>query len=611
MSNRSYLLRLMIPFAVMIAAVVALSGWLIYNSGLESARRQQVDSLARDARVIAQTIRGDNAKIYDAVLERVASEAHVRNVRVSLINGTGAVIFDTHADLNELNNHNDRPEIIDARRNGVGTSIRMSRSQREQYIYAAERVSGVDGLVVRTSRPEQSPITVSRAMIGELALAVGLSITIMWWLAMTLHRRWIAPVRRLASAANELAQGRWDVRVVPEGNAELRAFSTQLNYVAEQAQKQLADLRQQRSDLSALVDSLPDPIVLTDAQQRVILINEPAARFLSVTTLQAMGQKLISILGESSLVELYEHLLQNAGEKRPNQPYMREIRVTRKGQKLTYQAVAARTGAGGMLVVLRDVTKLASAVQMKTDFVANASHELRTPIAAIKIAFETLSDVYTDDEQQTSRCIDIIAGHLQRLENMLQDLLDLSRVESTELKPQLTDVRSGDLLAHVRNAMGTIARNKGVELHVENDEDIVFVSDRKLLDLSIKNLVENSIKYTPEGGRVSVRIWRELSQQDDGRSHVLIRITDTGIGIPPQHLERVFERFYQVDSARSGSSGRGTGLGLAIVKHALHALAGQVDLQSTVGRGTTATCVLPEGAIVPIADGHGLLQSVG
>jgi two-component system phosphate regulon sensor histidine kinase PhoR len=230
---------------------------------------------------------------------------------------------------------------------------------------------------------------------------------------------------------------------------------------------------------------------------------------------------------------------------------------------------------------------------MKTDFVANASHELRTPIAAIKIAFETLSDVYTDDLDQTARCIEIIAGHMHRLEAMLQDLLDLSRVENAELKPEFTELRAADLMTVTLSAMGPLARNKKLELNLSSDESLTFRSDRKLFDLIMKNLVENSIKYTPEGGRVCVSLQRE---QHDGRSEVVLKVTDTGIGIPPQHLERVFERFYQVDSARSGSAGRGTGLGLAIVKHATAALGAQVAIDSLVGRGTTVTCTFPEAA---------------
>jgi two-component system phosphate regulon sensor histidine kinase PhoR len=267
----------------------------------------------------------------------------------------------------------------------------------------------------------------------------------------------------------------------------------------------------------------------------------------------------------------------------------REIRLTRDGQRLVYQAMVTPTAARGVLLVLRDVSALVSAVQMKADFVANASHELRTPIATIKIAFETLREVYREDLPQAQRCIGIIDEHVRRLEEMLRDLLDLSRVESPDLKPHLAEVKAGDLFALLRSTMGPAAREKGVELSF-TDGQTRLLSDERLLNLVLKNLVENSIKFTPAGGCVTVSV--ESNGAPEGG--VMLRVADTGVGIPPEHIDRVFERFYQVDAARSGSAGRGTGLGLAIVKHAVAALGGSVSIESTVGQGTTVTCVLPQ-----------------
>jgi two-component system phosphate regulon sensor histidine kinase PhoR len=276
------------------------------------------------------------------------------------------------------------------------------------------------------------------------------------------------------------------------------------------------------------------------------------------------------------------------------------VRLNRNGQQLTYLTLAARVRGGGVLMVLRNVSDMASAVQMKTDFVANASHELRTPIGAIKLAFETLQDVYKEDPQQTERCITIISGHLRRLEEMLNDLLDLSHVESPDLKPHFAAVRVDELFTMVRSTMSAMARQKSVELSFRREPNAPesFESDRRLLNLVLRNLVENGIKFTPPGGRVSVSV----AGSADRDGSIVLRVADTGVGIPPEHLERVFERFYQVDAARSGTTGRGTGLGLANVKHAINALGGSVKLQSTVNVGTTVTCRLPQHADVQRSD---------
>jgi two-component system phosphate regulon sensor histidine kinase PhoR len=362
--------------------------------------------------------------------------------------------------------------------------------------------------------------------------------------------------------------------------------------VAAAAQEQLADLDARRGDLQTLVDNLPDPVVLADVQHRIALINAPAAALLQVLPQQAMTRRLSNIISDEAILGLLDPLDNSAATPgQPEVPRHREIRLFRNGQRGTYQAVASHTKTGGVLLVLRDVSTLAGAAQMKTDFVANASHELRTPIAAIKLAFETLQEVYREDPHQTEKCLTIIDGHLHRLEEMLRDLLDLSRVEAPGQEPRLSAVNVEELFGQIRSTMSPLARQKLVELAFgeagKGAPPESFNSDWRLLNLILKNLVENSIKYTPTGGKVSI----DLIADGD---HAILSVSDSGIGIPPEHLERVFERFYQVDSARSGSAGRGTGLGLAIVKHAVHALGGTVELTSTVGVGTTVTCTLPQ-----------------
>jgi two-component system phosphate regulon sensor histidine kinase PhoR len=420
-------------------------------------------------------------------------------------------------------------------------------------------------------------------LVMTLGIALGILLLATFALALSLRRKYVAPVYRMVQAAEALAEGQWQRNLELAGDPGPRQLAARLNAVAARAHRLMNEAERQRIDLTSLVDSLPDPILLTDPQQRVVLINAPAARFLSLTPQVAVGQKLISVLSESSLVDLYEHL----SEAPTQDHHWHEIRVHRGGAKLTYQAAATRTPGGGVLVVLRDVTTLAAAVQMKTDFVANASHELRTPVAAIKLAMETLSEVYLDDSAQAGRCIEIIEGHQKRLEDLLSDLLDLSRVESVELKPLRQPLSAENVLAVIGRALGDLAADKGVSLLTDAAPSLNFRSDRRLLDLIIKNLAENAIKYTPVGGQVMVRLFQETEADAE---RIVLQVIDSGIGIPPQHLERVFERFYQVDAARSGGGGRGTGLGLAIVKHAVHALNGHVALASTVGQGTTVTC---------------------
>lgn len=451
--------------------------------------------------------------------------------------------------------------------------------------YDATPVLAASDIFINTQVFDLTLATLAGVVIGALAVTV-----------LIMHRRWVAPVRSLAESAELMASGQWSTRsTLDEGSADVLRLRDQINGLAGQAQSQFDALRAERGSLQLLVDALPDPILLCDRDDQIVKVNAPAERLLGVPPQLLYGRKFASVVSDASILDLFDEVVKSRpaiGTPKPP-PIHREIRLVRDGHRLSFQALAEHASTGGVLIILRDVSTLAGAIQMKTDFVANASHELRTPISAIKVAFETLRDVHGEDPALTARCITIIDGHLRRLEEMLRDLLDLSRVESSDLKPHMSTLRAADLLAVVRSTWQGPAREKGVMLEFPSlaDLEFDFVSDRRLLDLVLKNLVENAIKFTPAGGTVSV----ELRPGTEPQAPVVLTVSDTGCGIPAEHLERVFERFYQVDPARSGA-GRGTGLGLAIVKHAVHALDGTIRITSEIGRGTVVTCNLPSRA---------------
>ncbi len=415
-------------------------------------------------------------------------------------------------------------------------------------------------------------------------VAIALWVIIVLALATRLDRNWIAPTLALSDAVHQMTAGEWQTHIEPNGEEEIRALGVDLNHLAVEAERRSKEVNVERTQLRVLVDQLPDPIFLTDAKQRIAVINAPAARLLDCTPEQALGKLLLSVLNESTLIAMFELARSNPDHIEP-----REVRITRHGQRMIFQAVALRPPSGkGVLLLLRDVTVMAGAVQMKTDFVANAGHELRTPIGAIKLAFETLQEVYQDDPQQADKCFAIASGQLKRLEELLADLLDLSRVESEDAAVQRAEVDLNELLESTRIGLSTLARQKVVELDIERGDNVPseLHSDRRLLQLIFRNLGENAIKFTPTGGRVTISAARE----GDG---VIFSVTDNGIGIPEEHQVRVFERFYQVDTSRSGTVGRGTGLGLAIVKHAVSALGGSLQLESEIGKGTRVECWIP------------------
>lgn len=450
-----------------------------------------------------------------------------------------------------------------------------------------------------------------------------------WWLAPT--RRAIGELVRLAQARR---RGDWKHRITPGEHGprvlrDVEELGRITNDVADRTLRQLKDLNRRGDDLRALVDALPDPLLLADTLRKVILINKPAAELLGVEADEALGQSVEAVVSEPAVLGLFDRvsgidLDETNHDGKPLLPLNRQVRLSRGGVMLAYQATATRSGAGGVLVVLRDISTLDQALRMKADFVANAGHELRTPIAAIKAAYETLEEIVSENgdglatnQEAVGRCMSILGGHLQRLEEMLRDLLDLSRVESGEQKPVWETVTIGDLARDLRQTLGKMASDKDIRLQLPNGAAAgeAFTTDSRLLMLAVKNLVENAIKYTPAGGTVELGIDRHeldgaaaaMHQRLTGRPYSELRlfVRDTGVGIAPQHLNRVFERFYQVDAARSGTnprtSGRGTGLGLSIVKHAVMALGGSVSVQSEPGAGSTFTIALPQAMPHPTA----------
>lgn len=585
MSPRPFLLRLIIPFAVVNVALIGVCSSVIWWTGQRTVHLQQIQDLDRLSILVRQQIEPKITELTPQQVQQIHSLGEILGTRITLIDGSGRVLADTHADPSMMDNHNSRPEVIAARAGGTAaSSVRSSDTIHETTVYVAELLdkNQPNGLVVRLSYPRRVWADVGLPLWSIVFATSAAAALAMGCLAWVLQKKWIGPVRALAQASERMSAGEWQTRVEPAGADDVRFLGGRFNVMATQAQKQLADISHQRADLQSLVDALPDPILLSDEQERIIVINTPAASLLQLTPAQALGRKVGVVVNEESILEVLEQVKRGPA-------ITRELRLQRNGQRATYQAVATQSKAGGVLLVLRNVSALAMAVQMKTDFVANASHELRTPIAAIKAAFETLQDVIVDDPAQTQRCVQIIGGHLQRLEEMLGDLLDLSRVESPDLRAQISTIKVDDLDSYLRSSMGQISRKRGVELEFIAsgwDEPAEFESDRHLVDLVIKNLTENSLKFTPAGGKVTVSVTRAANA-------VLLDVIDTGIGIPPEHQERVFERFYQVDAARSSAAGRGTGLGLAIVKHAVHALGGMVQLTSAVGVGTKVRCTLP------------------
>lgn len=454
---------------------------------------------------------------------------------------------------------------------------------------------------------------------------VGLVATVLVVLAARRRSRRLATVERAArqiieheprtltgSSRKRLELG--DTRSAPE----LAGLASALDELAARLDVQFKELLKKTRNLEALIDAMDEPLLATDNQEHVLLCNRSAEAVFDAEPGTLVGRPIREVLTQSELIEMHDSA--RAGQTRRGR-----VPVTTPLGRRTFQVsalpVPAAWGKGifGAVVVLRDVTELDQSVQVKTDFVANASHELRTPVSAIRGAAETLQDAIDDDPQMSRKLAGMIKTHSVRLEEMLRDLLDLSRLESPDVPVASEPISFEEIGRALASLFEPVCTQRRLTVSFDFERELEGTrTDRKLVTIILRNLIENATKFAFEDTTIRVNgslMEVEVEPRPSGsassalssgdrrvRGVVRLEVSDRGVGIPLSHQDRVFERFYQVDPARSGTGSaaavagsfrRGTGLGLAIVKHACKRLGGQVGLSSVWGQGTTAWAEVP------------------
>jgi two-component system phosphate regulon sensor histidine kinase PhoR len=373
---------------------------------------------------------------------------------------------------------------------------------------------------------------------------------------------------------------------------------------ATAARARLDSLERDRAGLLAIFDAVQSPLLVVDAQGQAIAANAACIAFFAQRS-GVVGRHLDELFTQPAVLRLHARAV--AGEVASQ-----TITLSRDGGPRVFMVVAAPTAprlsevpsliTSSVVISLRDITDLAQASALKAAFVANASHELRTPLSSIRVAIDTLSDGAWDDQAMRSRLAEVISDNTQRLDEMVRDLMELSRLESPDLQVSRERVRLLDIYAEIERQFVPIAQERGLSLRCEASGGgpgaLVLRTDRRLLLLIVRNLVDNALKFAKEG--TTVRVLAQVVVPPGGtlraapRGTLRLRVIDEGLGIPVEHQQRIFERFYQVDSARTGgSTRRGTGLGLAIVKHAVKDLGGTIRVESVWKQGTTMIVEVP------------------
>jgi len=564
------LLQSLAIVGVMVVSVVVIIDNQLYSSITEQA----VQDLAGEARFLATQWKSgvDPDSLAD---EAGAAMGH----RVTLIDSAGHVVGDSEFDgpaLKALENHSNRPEVIEARKNGVGSIRRMSPSTGEEQLYVAVNAPrGIARVSVTTRAVEE---IFARARSGVL-LAGLISFLLAAILAVLFSRAVSRPITDLRDVARALAAGerkRYPALAAP---GEVGDLADAVHRLAEQLEARISALAAEQSILSALVETLNEGVMAISPSHEVVRINDTGRRLLSIRRPIPFG---IDFLPRDATLRSAISLALSGTETEPEEVVIGEA---------TLSLTARPLANGGAVVALFDLTPIRKLEAVRRDFVANVSHELRTPLTIIGGFAETLQDRDVPPAMR-AEFAKTIFSNAQRMQRIVDELLDLSRIETGHWKPRPQLIRIADVASEVFGRVGASANAKSITLDIEIEPEAETIyADRTALEQILLNLLENAIRHTGEGGRITIRTTRD----GDG---VSLAVGDTGSGIPPEHLPRIFERFYRADSGRSREAG-GTGLGLAIVRHLVEAHGGTVRADSTVGVGTTVSIFFPGAPITP------------
>lgn len=570
----SFRTRLFVGY-VLIAVVFSLAwGWSLYAPLTEAALRQQTRNLT----AVAQAGALVSAKSTTTASQLASELVGNTDLRLTIVSADGTVLADSQSDERTMSNHADRPEVAAALRGRVGTDKRVSltRGIEELYVAVPATVSG-EPVALRVSQPfteiDAAAARSRRIGLALLAVALVIAVAIAAWASAAASR----PVAELSEVAGRMAGGNLSV-AIPEVPGDLQALADSLAVLREQMRARLSALEGEQRTLRTALDGLTDAVFLLGGDT-IQYANGAAGRMFRSPP---GGWRKVAISAAGLPEPVSASIAEALGGA---DPYSVELGPDPRGT--TYRLLVVSLDGGRALAVVSDVTERARLDRVRRDFVANASHELKTPVAGIQLLAESAQTASADGDVATAlsftRQIEAEAARLKRL---VTDLLDLSRLDSAPAPGAVVDLRSA-----VENAIVShraAAGRKGLVLESDfsavRGQDVFAAADVTDIAIALDNLVDNAIAYT-EVGSVRVRV-----KANDAA--VIVKVTDTGPGIGEEHLPRLFERFYRVDPARSRESG-GTGLGLALVKHVVERSGGSVTVKSTIGEGTTFTLMLP------------------
>ena len=584
MRHSPIFLKLYAGFALVILFSMLIVGLMVQRQIEQASLKDIRNNLSSQAFILQQSFADMDTQSQNEIQQMVQQIGDRIATRVTLLTRDGVVMADSEFGFDEMDNHLSRPEIISATQSRVGESSRFSTTLQKPMLYVALKAMdshsnlGFIRTALSTERIDEEFNYLRKVIIIAASLTTLIALFIGYWLAMSFAR----PLRQMTIIANDYAQGHYQLRIPSDRRDEIGALARSLNKMADISARRFNIIKTERDQLSTILKSMNEGVITVNDKGLITHVNRAACRILRTSGERCLGQSLQDIDASNNLNQAFiqcqqEQVSVERSIQLDGYTFARHYRLHVTLLKHSDQADA--------ILVLQDTTDVQRMDKMRADFVANASHELKTPITAIRGFAETLIEDEAIERQTQQRFIRKIHGQSIRLSDLVSELLALSRLESNDAAFN-TQVDLQQIVQRVCDNLQAVAQGHQVILDLDTKgQPIMLLGDENALSQMVTNLVDNAIKYTPAMGHVHVVIEVDAST-------ALLSIKDDGIGIDEANQERIFERFYRVDKARSQSLG-GTGLGLAIVKHIVQSHKGSLKLKSKLNQGSTFVIKIP------------------
>lgn len=575
--------KILLIFTVLILISVIITGIISLKFSRDEYMNELENSMISFAELIALDL--ENESDFDFSME-ASNFSRAIDSRVTFIDQQGNVIGDSDIDISKLDNHATRPEVITAYQGEIGTNKRYSDTLKIDLYYLAYPFDYQNQkLIIRIAKPMYEIERFSEDLIKNyiIALIVGTLIALIFGLKFENYI--VGPINELITATKRIAKGNFGEKIYVDSNDEIRDLAKQFNIMSEELEHKINEIKAVNLKLQSTLDSMVNGVVAVDGDKQILFINPRAEEIFKMSEGMSIGKKLIEVFKNHEVYELIEEYFSNISSIHidkeifyNNHDYLVSINPMHLGIEPSKKS--------GAVILIQDISEIKRLENMRQDFVANVSHELKTPLTSIRGFIETIRSGNIKDESTRDRFLEIIDIESSRLNHLIDDILLLSEIEKVKLN-RSDEILIKESIDDVIQMMNVTAIDAGVELICKNEisDEMVIAGHTSWFKQLLINLIDNGIKYNKNNGKLI------LEAKHDNES-LLLTIEDTGVGILEEHRDRIFERFYRVDKSRSKQVG-GTGLGLAIVKHVIKDLRGTIRLESTYGKGTKFLIEIP------------------